>query len=71
MRGDEIPNRDEPAEFIMYDLWQEMRQCDMDLANDILEPVFVFMRAQTDKTRKNIKGLGAYLLYRERDVGKA
>ncbi|KAI1380475.1 Aristolochene synthase [Hypoxylon crocopeplum] len=71
MSGDKQPDRSIPAEAIMWDLWEEMRACDRELADEILEPVFVFMRAQTDKTRKNIKGLGAYLLYRERDVGKA
>lgn len=55
----------------MWDLWEAMRRCDLQQANEILEPTFVFMRAQTDRARKNIKGLGAYLLYRERDVGKA
>ncbi|XXG95498.1 hypothetical protein Hte_001762 [Hypoxylon texense] len=38
------------------------------LANDIVEPTFDFMRAQAEKTRKRIKGMGLYLLYRERDV---
>ncbi|KAI2628690.1 putative aristolochene synthase [Hypoxylon sp. NC1633] len=71
MSGDKQPNRSSPVESIMWDLWEDMRACDRDLANEILEPVFVFMRAQTDKSRKDIKGLGAYLLYRERDVGKA
>lgn len=47
-----------------------MRACDHDLANDVLEPVFTIMRAQTDKTRVGIKDLGAYLEYRERDVGQ-
>ncbi|KAI1356556.1 Aristolochene synthase from penicillium Roqueforti [Xylaria sp. FL0043] len=71
MTGEKKPNRDIPAESIMWDLWEDMRACDLDLANEILEPTFVFMRAQTDRQRKNVKGLGAYLLYRERDVGKA
>ncbi|KAI1176094.1 Aristolochene synthase from penicillium Roqueforti [Nemania sp. FL0916] len=71
MRGDKLPNRDIPAEAMMWDLWEDMRALDFDLANEILEPTFVFMRAQTDRERKNIKGFGSYLIYRERDVGKA
>lgn len=71
MRGDKQPDRSVPAESIMWDLWEDMRACDRELADQILEPTFVFMRAQTDRARNNIKGLGAYLLYRERDVGKA
>lgn len=70
-RGDVLPNRDIPVEWITYDLWESMRAYDKPLADEILEPVFVFMRAQTDKARLTIQGLGPYLEYRERDVGKA
>jgi aristolochene synthase len=55
----------------MYDLWESMRTHDKALADDILDPVFIFMRSQTDRVRMEIKGLGKYLEYRERDVGKA
>ena len=48
-----------------------MRHHDLGLANEVLEPTFVFMRSQTDKARLSIKELGEYLQYRERDVGKA
>lgn len=60
-----------PVEYIIYDLWENMRAHDRVLADEILEPTFTFMRAQTDKLRLGIKGLGNYLDYRERDVGKA
>jgi aristolochene synthase len=70
-RGDVLPNRDIPVEWITYDLWESMRAYDKPLADEILEPVFTFMRAQTDKLRLTIQGLGPYLEYRERDVGKA
>jgi aristolochene synthase len=62
---------DVPVDFIMYDLWEEMRAASPVLADGILEPTFTFMRAQTDKARLLIKELGHYLVYRERDVGKA
>lgn len=55
----------------MYDLWQSMRACDQDLADNILEPVFQFMKAQTCKERLSIKELGRYLEYRQHDMGKA
>ncbi|EKG16278.1 hypothetical protein MPH_06512 [Macrophomina phaseolina MS6] len=55
----------------MYDLWEGMRKHDKDLADEILEPTFTFMRAQTDKARLEMRELGQYLEYRERDVGKA
>ncbi|KAI7774918.1 hypothetical protein LA080_007656 [Diaporthe eres] len=70
-RGTTAPDRSIPVEWITYDLWNEMRICDKALADEILEPVFTFMRAQTDKSRLDIKELGEYFKYRERDVGKA
>jgi aristolochene synthase len=71
MRGDVQPDRSIPVEWMMYDLWDSMRAKDPTLADEILEPTFTFMRAQTDKTRLEIKGMGPYLEYREKDVGKA
>lgn len=60
-----------PVEYILYDLWESMRAHDKHLADEVLEPVFTFMRAQTDKARLEINELGHYLEYREKDVGKA
>jgi len=56
---------------ILQDIWESMRAHDLELANGVLEPTFIFMRAQTDKERLSMAGLGTYLKYRERDVGKA
>ncbi|KAI3322261.1 terpenoid synthase [Xylariaceae sp. AK1471] len=61
----------DPVEFVLYDLWESMRAYDLDLANEVLEPTFVFMRSQTDRARLSITELGEYLRYREKDVGKA
>ncbi|KAI8189844.1 Aristolochene synthase [Colletotrichum sp. SAR 10_75] len=60
-RGDTHPDRNVPVEWITYDLWNDMRSCDKALAEEILEPVFTFMRAQTDKSRLSIQELGEYL----------
>jgi len=65
------PESAAPAEIILYNLWQEMRQQDSVLADSMLEPIFTFMRAQTDRSRIGMQGLGKYLSYREKDVGKA
>ncbi|RYP52873.1 hypothetical protein DL768_002043 [Monosporascus sp. mg162] len=70
-RGDVLPDRTKPEEFILYDLWESMRAHDKELADEVLEPTFVFMRAQTDRARLTIQELGRYLEYREKDVGKA
>jgi aristolochene synthase len=71
MRGERLPDRSIPVEYITYDLWESMRAHDREMAEDIVEPVIVFMKAQTDSTRMKPLGLGEYLEYRERDVGKA
>ncbi|KAI0195872.1 Aristolochene synthase from penicillium Roqueforti [Astrocystis sublimbata] len=70
-RGDVLPDRSVPVEYITYDLWESMRAHDKELADEVLEPTFTFMRAQTDKARLTITELGHYLEYREKDVGKA
>ena len=71
MRGDVLPDRRVPVQWIMYDLWEDMRRCDHELAVSILEPVFRFMRAQTSSERLSVSGLGRYLDYRQHDVGQA
>ncbi|KAF5027082.1 hypothetical protein F66182_794 [Fusarium sp. NRRL 66182] len=70
-KNEAAPDPDIPVEWITHHLWRDMRACDRELADDILEPVFIFMRAQTDKSRLSIKELGQYLEYREKDVGQA
>ncbi|KAH8203481.1 hypothetical protein TruAng_002352 [Truncatella angustata] len=70
-RGIKTPDRSIPVEYMMYDFWQSMRQTDEKMANAMLEPMFEFMRSQTDKTRGKEMGLGEYFRYRERDVGRA
>ena len=70
-RGHVLPDRSVPVEYIIYDLWESMRAHDKDMADEVLEPTFVFMRAQTDKTRTKPMSLGNYFEYREKDVGKA
>ena len=69
--GNVDPDSKIPAQIIMHDLWSVMRACDSELAEDIVEPLFLFMRAQTDPKRKKIEGLRDYLRYREGDVGRA
>ncbi|KAJ5787198.1 Aristolochene synthase from penicillium Roqueforti [Penicillium paradoxum] len=70
-RGEVLPNRAIPVEYILYDVWEEMRTHDRELADGILEPTFTCMRAQTDNTRLRVNEFGQYLEYREKDVGKA
>lgn len=66
-RGDVLPDCSVPVEYIIYDLWESMRQHDKKMADEILEPFFVLMRAQTDRSRAEPMGLGRYFEYREKD----
>lgn len=70
-RGDELPDRSVPVEYMMYDIWESMRAHDKELADEVLEPAFVFMRAQVDKERLKPMEMRRYFEYREKDVGKA
>ncbi|KAI1208436.1 Aristolochene synthase from penicillium Roqueforti [Annulohypoxylon truncatum] len=70
-KGEALPNHNSPVEWMMYSIWEEMRQCNESLANGVLEPVFTFMRAQTSPERLTVKELGPYLRYRQGDVGQA
>ncbi|KAH8655284.1 Aristolochene synthase in complex with 12,13 Difluorofarnesyl diphosphate [Xylariales sp. PMI_506] len=70
-RGDTLPDRNIPVEWMIYDLWEDLRRCDKELADDILEPAFEFLRAATDPVRSRLSTLGAYLEYRKRDSGHA
>ncbi|KAK3321250.1 Aristolochene synthase in complex with 12,13 Difluorofarnesyl diphosphate [Cercophora scortea] len=70
-RGDVLPDRRIPVEWITWELWEAMRAYDCPRATEIMEPVFVFMRAQTDPKRLEKMDIGGYLEYREKDVGKA
>lgn len=66
-----MPDRSVLEEWMMFDLWESMRAHDKVMADEVLEPTFVFMRAQTDRTRADSMSLGTYFEHREKDVGKA
>lgn len=70
-KGETQPDRGEASQWMTHELWQDMRACDYQLAEEIKDPVFTFMRAQTDGSRLTLKELGAYFEYREKDVGQA
>jgi len=65
------PDRQKPAQWIMYDLWQRMRVCDTSKANAIITPLDTFMEAQTAKERLGMHDdISRYLEYRQADVGQ-
>ncbi|KFA76884.1 hypothetical protein S40288_09299 [Stachybotrys chartarum IBT 40288] len=70
-RGLKQPDRTIPAEWMMWDLWEDIRGHDEKLARTVEDPCFLFMRAQVDKTRLSPGSLDNYFEFREKDIGTA
>ncbi|KAJ2984458.1 hypothetical protein NUW58_g6045 [Xylaria curta] len=68
VRGDVAPDSNAPAEYIIYDVFERLRACDRELADEIMEPLAELLRAQTDKVRLTLSELEPYLEYREIDI---
>ena len=45
-KGEVLPDRSVPVEYILYDLWESMRAKDYELARATEGPTYVFMRSQ-------------------------
>ncbi|KAI1487270.1 Aristolochene synthase in complex with 12,13-Difluorofarnesyl diphosphate [Biscogniauxia mediterranea] len=69
IRGVQKPDRSIPAEWIMWDIWEEMRAVDAELAHTLEEPTFILLRAQVDKTRLDTGDLATYFQFRVKDIG--
>jgi aristolochene synthase len=69
-RGNLLPDRNIPAQWIMYDLFEEMRAVDKQLADELLEPTIDFLVAQADGDRMKPMNLKEYFDYRDADLGK-
>lgn len=68
--GSAQPDAKVPVQTIMHDLWMDIRACDPEGAEMLIQPTFVFLDAQTNRVRLAISNLGSYLQYREIDVGQ-
>ncbi|KAF2020313.1 terpenoid synthase [Aaosphaeria arxii CBS 175.79] len=69
-RGNTLPDRSVPAQWIMYDLFEEMRAVDKPLADALLQPTIDFLKGQVDAERSKPMGLSEYFVLRNDDVGK-
>ena len=65
-----LPDRKIPAQWIMFDLFEEMRATDRPLADELLKPTIDFLRAQVDGNRMKRMNLDEYFAYRNADLGK-
>ncbi|KAI0861524.1 Aristolochene synthase in complex with 12,13-Difluorofarnesyl diphosphate [Xylaria cubensis] len=71
VRREEAPDRSIPVQSMFHDLWESMRANDEELTEGIVEPLFIFMRSQTDDRRAQPMSLMQYLEYRDKDIGQA
>lgn len=69
-RGTVLPDRSNPAQWIMYDLFEDMRAVDRQLADELLIPTIDFLEAQADGGRMKPMNLQEYFVYRDADLGK-
>jgi aristolochene synthase len=69
-RGNLLPDRNVPGQWIMYDLFEGMRAVDKQLADELLEPTIDFLLAQVDGNRIKPMTLNEYFDYRDADLGK-
>ena len=69
-RGVVLPDKNNPAQWIMYDLFEDMRTVDRRLADELLTPTIDFLEAQADGGRLKPMTLQEYFVYRDADLGK-
>ncbi|KAI0455385.1 Aristolochene synthase in complex with 12,13-Difluorofarnesyl diphosphate [Xylaria acuta] len=54
---------------MMWNLWDDVRAHNRELASSVEAPCFLFMRAQVDKTRLELDDLPLHFQFREKDIG--
>ncbi|KAJ6019678.1 hypothetical protein N7522_001745 [Penicillium canescens] len=64
------PDRDLCLEWMLHDTFQDMRNIDEVLANDVAQGFCQLLQAQTSQERISIQTLGSYLSFREVDAGR-
>lgn len=69
-KSEVLPDRSVPAQWIMYDLFNEMRALDKPLADALLEHTIDFLRGQVNKDRSKPMDLQEYFVLRNDDLGK-
>jgi aristolochene synthase len=65
-----LPDRDVPAQYIMYDIFEGLRKVDLQLVDAVLRPTIDLLSAQVDSTRLKPMDLKEYFVYRIADLGK-
>ncbi|CAG8974316.1 hypothetical protein HYALB_00006164 [Hymenoscyphus albidus] len=69
VRGQTLPDRSIPREYMFYDTFEGMRATNEKLANQVVEAYIEFWCAQVNSTRLSNLGLKSYLELRRSDVG--
>ena len=70
-KGKTLPNRNNPSEWITYDIFASMRACDEELTDVVLQGVIVCVTAQVDEARTQCTDMGAVLRQKTKEAGAA
>ena len=69
--GKKLPDRKDPYEWIIYDVFTSMRACDKELADQVLREAMVCITAQVDTVRHACPDMGTLLRQRIKEGGCA
>lgn len=69
--GKKLPNRSDPYEWITYDVFTNMRACDKELADEVLQGAMLCLTAQVDSKRFECDDMGSLLRQRIKEGGCA
>ena len=68
-KGARLPDRDDALEWITYDLFASMRDCDAGLTDEVLDGVILCLKAQVDTARTKCEDIGSLLRQRVKEGG--
>ena len=68
-KGMGIPDRNDPVQWLTYDTFTSMRECDPKLTDDLIEGVILCVKAQVDEARLKCTDMGTLLHQRIKEGG--
>ncbi|KAL9607059.1 MAG: hypothetical protein Q9204_009377, partial [Flavoplaca sp. TL-2023a] len=69
--GKTQPDRNEPYEWMTYDIWKSMRATDPELTEVVWQGALLCITAQVDDARTKCPDLGSLLKHRAKEAGIA
>ncbi|KAL8728360.1 MAG: hypothetical protein Q9181_005370 [Wetmoreana brouardii] len=69
--GKALPNRNDPYEWMTYDIWTSMRKTDAELTDVVWQGAQLCIMAQVDEARMKCPDMGSLLKHRAKEAGIA